>query len=176
MLLWKGLEPPPMICWASAWHVFRQGVVVSGTVINTGEALWCLSACRDCSPAPWALAEGWERAAHRPAPLSHSLAWSPVGISTRPVLSSPRFLSGCDAGRLPVSAGGHSRPRPLPACLVTLARLWGQLSPTVSSVPARVCLLALSCPGLGGQLPGGPGEAAAGWGWLPVRVEGFVEE
>lgn len=165
-----------MVCWASAWHVFRQGVVVSVTVINTGETLWCLSPCRRSSPAPWALAEGWERAAHRPAPLSHSLAWSLVGISTRPVLSSPRFLSGCDAGRLPVSAGGHSRPGPLPACLVTLARFWGQLSPTVSaSPPGCACWL---CPARGwvGSSLEAPARLQLGWGWLPVRMEGFVEE
>lgn len=138
--------------------------MVSVTVLNTVEALRCLSPCRGCSPAPWVLAEGWERATRRPAPLSHSLAWSPVGISTQPVLSSPRFLLGCDAGRLPASAGGHSRPGPLPACLVTLVRLCGQLSPTVNvSLPGCACWL---CParGLVGSSLEAPGEAAAGLG------------
>lgn len=56
------------------WHVVRRDMMVSVMGMNTVEALGCLSLCPDCRPAPWVLAEGWERAARRPAPLSHSLA------------------------------------------------------------------------------------------------------
>lgn len=111
-----------------------------------------VSVCAEAAVFPAAWPPGsWPR----PGPLSHTLAWRPVGISTRPVLSSPHFLSASDAGRLPARARGHSRPPGEPRGAV------GGSHPTGGCVPGRVCLLSLSC----GCWVGSSLEAPGGCRW-----------
>lgn len=119
-----------------------------------------VSVCAEAAPLPAAEPLGPGRGG-RPAPLSHPLAWGPVGISTRPMLSSC-FLPGSDAGGLPASTGGHSRPgrchRP-----PWEPRARGRCSPTGVCPAGLPCLCGAGCCG---QLLEAPGR-------LPRR-EGFV--
>lgn len=120
-----------------------------------------VSVCAEAAPLPAAGPLGPGRGG-RPAPLSHPLAWGPVGISTRPVLSSC-FLPGSEAGGLPASTGGHSRPgRCQPPTL-------GTPGPGGGSRPRRARPRRAAC--LCGA--GAVGSSLEAPGRLPQR-EGFV--
>lgn len=128
--------------------------------------------CAEAARLPAARPPGsWPRggrAAGRPAPLSHTLAWGPAGISTRPVLSSPVSCwaltqAACQWVR------GYSRPRrdppPSPGSVGGSPSL-----PPWSLWPQQVV------PGAGWAAPSrAPGRLHVGWGRLPIRMEGFAE-
>ena len=99
----------------------------------------------------------------------------PAGISTRPVLSSPvscRALTqaACQWVR------GYSRPRRDPP----LAPAFPSPSPGPvggsPSLPPWGLWPQQGVPGAGWAAPSrAPGRLHVGWGWLPIRMEGFAE-